>query len=55
MRGLSVALIGAAIAGLCQPVLAQPARPTVDVYVRVQAGLPPSSARGEIEVVEGAF
>jgi hypothetical protein len=27
-------------------------RPTVDVYIRSQAGLPPSSARGEIEVVE---
>jgi hypothetical protein len=25
--------------------------PTVDVYIRSQAGLPPSSARGEIEVV----
>jgi len=53
MRGLSAVLIGAAaLAALSQLALAQPERPTVDVYVRVQAGLPPSSARGEIEVVE---
>jgi hypothetical protein len=39
-------------AALGGPALAQPPpRPTVDVYVRSQAGLPPSSARGEIEVV----
>ncbi|MGZ3273657.1 MAG: hypothetical protein ACXU82_08035 [Caulobacteraceae bacterium] len=51
MRG--VALLGlAAAAALGQSASAQPPRPTVDVYVRGQAGLPPSSARGEIEVVE---
>lgn len=33
------------------PALAQE-HPTVDVYIRSQAGLPPSSARGEIEVVD---
>jgi hypothetical protein len=53
MRRLPVALIGAAmLAALGQPAFAQPERPTVDVYLRGQAGLPPSSARGEIEVVE---
>lgn len=50
MRGVALVLAAAA-AALGQPALAQP-RPTVDVYIRSQAGLPPSSARGEIEVVD---
>ena len=52
MRTLALALLGmAATAALGQPAAAQPEGPTVDVYIRSQAGLPPSSARGEIEVV----
>jgi hypothetical protein len=47
MRDVALVL---AMAALGQPALAQP-RPTADVYIRSQAGLPPSSARGEIEVV----
>ena len=54
MRSLALAV--AAVAALGQPAVAQPAfgkpeRPTVDVYIRSQAGLPASSARGELEVV----
>jgi hypothetical protein len=54
MRALVLVLAGAA--ALAQPAFAQPAlalpeRPTVDVYVRTQAGLPASSARGDLEVV----
>jgi hypothetical protein len=50
---LSKTFAAAALAAaLGHPALAQPPRPTVDVYVREQAGLPASSARGEIEVVE---
>lgn len=57
MRGLALVAAGlAAVAALGRPALAQPAlarpeRPTVDVYIRSQAGLPASSARGDIEVV----
>jgi hypothetical protein len=46
-----VVLAAAAVAALGPPAFAQP-RPTVDVYIRSQAGLPASSARGEIEVVD---
>jgi len=54
MRGAAWALTGAAAAAaLGPPAFAQqPQRPTVDVYIRSQAGLPPSSAHGEIEVVD---
>lgn len=52
-----------AAAALVQPAVAQPTgaqssgalapqRPTIDVYIRSQAGLPPSSAKGEIQVVD---
>ena len=52
----SLALAAMAVAALVQPALAEPAfgkpeRPTVDVYIRSQAGLPASSARGDLEVV----
>jgi hypothetical protein len=46
-----VALVLAGLAAVGAPALAQPPRPTVDVYIRSQAGLPPSSARGDLEVV----
>jgi hypothetical protein len=49
MRRLVLLLAG--LVALGAPALAQQ-RPTVDVYVRSQAGLPPSSARGEIELVQ---
>jgi hypothetical protein len=49
MRAVLSALLG--VAALGQAALAQPPKPTVDVYVRSQAGLPASSARGDIEVV----
>jgi hypothetical protein len=49
MRALAPVLIG--VAALAQAASAQPSKPTVDVYVRSQAGLPASSARGDIEVV----
>jgi hypothetical protein len=49
MRRFAAALLAAAAVGA--PAFAQE-RPTVDVYLRSQAGLPPSSARGEIEVVD---
>jgi hypothetical protein len=54
MRRLVLALAG--VTALAQPAFAQPAfgkpdRPTVDVYIRSQAGLPASSARGDLEVV----
>jgi hypothetical protein len=53
MRAAAWVLAGAAAAAaLGPPVAAQPERPTVDVYIRSQAGLPPSSAQGEIEVVD---
>lgn len=56
MRASAYALLGATVAALgqpaaAQPTLVQPARPTVDVYIRNQAGLPASSARGDLEVV----
>ena len=54
MHRLAWVLAGAATLAqpaLAQPVLAVPERPTVDVYIRSQAGLPASSARGDIEVV----
>jgi hypothetical protein len=52
MRGAAWALAAAtAFSAFGQPAGAQP-KPTVDVYIRSQAGLPPSSARGEIEVVD---
>jgi len=50
MRGALIAALAAVALG--SAVRAQPPRPTIDVYVRSQAGLPPSSARGEIEIVE---
>jgi len=49
MRRLIVVL---GMAAFALPALAQQQKPTVDVYIRSQAGLPPSSARGEIEVVD---
>jgi hypothetical protein len=54
MRPLVLVLAG--VAALAQPAFAQqalavPERPTVDVYIRSQAGLPASSARGDLEVV----
>jgi hypothetical protein len=55
MRRLAVATLAMAACVLSAEAQAQapgPARPTADVYIRSQAGLPPSSARGEIEVVD---
>ena len=56
MRACGFALFGAAALAFGLPAVAQPAntlpeRPTVDVYIRSQAGLAASSARGDIEVV----
>jgi hypothetical protein len=54
MRRLVMVLAGAAALGppaFAQQVLSVPERPTVDVYIRSQAGLPASSARGDLEVV----
>lgn len=54
MRRAALVVAGmAAVAAFGRPAAAQqPPRPTVDVFVRGQAGLPASSARGEIEVVD---
>ncbi|MEI9889354.1 MAG: hypothetical protein WDN45_00750 [Caulobacteraceae bacterium] len=46
-----LAAVAVALAVLGSPVFAQE-RPTADVYIRSQAGLPPSSARGEIQVID---
>lgn len=54
MRGFVLALAAGAALGqpaFAQPTFGKPERPTVDVYIRSQAGLPASSARGDIEVV----
>jgi hypothetical protein len=54
MRLVVLAALAAGVwapSALAQP-LGVPERPTVDVYIRSQAGLPASSAKGEIEVVE---
>jgi len=54
MRALVLVLAGMAAlaqAASAQPALTVPDRPTVDVYIRSQAGLPASSARGDLEVV----
>ena len=47
------AVIALAMAALGLSARAQePARPTADVYIRSQAGLPASSAKGEIELID---
>jgi hypothetical protein len=54
MRAWLLLLAGAAALAqpaFAQPTLAVPERPTVDVYIRTQAGLPASSARGDLEMV----
>jgi hypothetical protein len=51
MRAMALVLAGAAAALTHGPLALAQQPPTVDVYIRSQAGLPPSSARGEIEVV----
>jgi hypothetical protein len=51
MRRLAVIAFGMAALALSAQARAQE-RPTADVYIRSQAGLPASSARGEIEVVD---
>lgn len=53
MRRVVLAALAMAALGLSGRAQAQDqSRPTADVYIRSQAGLPPSTARGEIEVLD---